>query len=439
MNKKERLNQLLAEAKALNEKSDRTAEETAKLKSLIAEGKKLNQELSDESDITKSLSELQSFNEDPANAIPKGYRIEQKVGTALVSEKGDKESIEFDFGGLSEKQLRVTREPSYCKAFWAFMRGHDDQADYKTLIEGRDELGGFLVPAQVEAEILKRESQEPMMFDAVGKSTSSSSDKVVFHTRPYSGDGIKETPYAMSYTGETGTSVTQPDLTFGQKSIEIFTGSFIVETSKDLLEDTGSLLMNEIRDEAQECFLIGNEYYVSRGTGVGCPKGIHTNLATSGEIVVDSIGSSIAAAMMSEIVKFNGKLPKQYRANSRYFSSEMTFHELCALKDGSNNLINMFGRIQNTDGMANGFTPRILGKQIDTAPYMDDPASNAILLIHGNFQRGYRWISRTGLAVTPYGEGDKAMLTANKVGWHFRFRQGGDVIRPWMFRAAKQA
>ncbi|HLO97243.1 MAG TPA: phage major capsid protein [Fimbriimonas sp.] len=440
MNKKERLNQILAQAKALSEKTDRTAEETETYKSLIAEGNTLKQQLSEETEMSRSLADLNDFNNLPANQIPKGLTIESKAGTALITESKDgrEETIEFDFGGLSQKQHKAIRETVYRKSFMALLRGVADTADFKVLSEGRDPDGGYLVPAQMETEILKRESQEPMFYDAVGKSTTSS-DKVTFPTRPYSGDGIKETPYGISYTGELGTSVTQPDKTFGEKSVEIYTGSFIVEMSKDLLEDTGNTLVTEIRDEAMEAYLLGMEYYISRGTGVGCPKGIHTNLATSGEISVDNIGSSIAASMMSEIVKFNGKLPKQYRANSRYFSSETTFHELCAVKDGNNNLINQFGRVSTQEGMAGAYTPRILGKPIDTAPYMDDPASNSILLLHGNFQRGYRFIMRSGLVVTPYGEADKAMLTANKVGFHFKFRNGGDVIRPWMFRAAKQA
>lgn len=440
MNKKEKLNQLLAQAKALSEKSDRTPDETANLKSLIDEAKILKQEIADEADMAKNLADLTEFNEKPVVAVNKGFH--EKSGSALLTENkgenGQFEEVEFDFGGLTEKQAKAIKEPVYAKAFMAFLRGREDKIDYKVLQEGRDDLGGFLVPAQIESEILKRESQEPMFYDAVGKATTSS-NKVIFPTRPYSGDGIKETPYGISYTGELGTSTPQPDKTFGEKTIEIFTGSFTVEFSNDLLEDTGNILITEIISEANEAFLLGQEYYISRGSGVGCPKGIHTNLATSGEILVDSIGSTIAAAMMSEIIKFNGKLPKQYRANSRYFSSETAFHELCAVKDGSNNLINQFGRIQNTEGMANGFTPRILGKPIDTAPYMDDPASNAILLLHGNFQRGYRWITRSGLVMTPYGEGDKAMLTTNRSGMHFKFRNGGDVVRPWMFRAAKQA
>lgn len=440
MNKQQRLNELIAKAQGLNSKADRTPEEQAELSKALADATALKAEIESDNQNSNALAELNKFSNEPTNFVPKGVKYEGKGGSALVTEQPDgTETLEYDFGGLNEKQSKAIREPGYAKAFGRLLRGKEDVADLKALSEGLDTGGGYLVPPQMEAEILKRESAEPMLFDLVGKRTSSRSDKVVFPTRPYTGDDVKETPYGITYTGESGPVVGQPDKTFGEKEIQVFTGSFDVEFSADLLEDTGNALLAEIQSEANEAYNLGMEWMVTKGVGVGTPRGILSALATAGAIEVISIGSTINAAMMKQLILFGKELPKQYRAGAMHVMSDGVFHEFSAVLDSNNNLVNMFGRIDKNEGLVNALRPTFMGKPLETAPYMDEAGSNAILDIYGNFARAYYFVTRSGLTMTPYGEGDKEMLRANRRGVNFKFRNGGDVVRPWMLKAAKQA
>jgi len=56
------------------------------------------------------------------------------------------------------------------------------------------------------------------------------------------------------------------------------------------------------------------------------------------------------------------------------------------------------------------------------------------ILAFGNWRKAYAHVVRVGMTIEPYGQTDKAMLKANRRGFHVRTRFGGDLLQD---RAAK--
>ncbi|MBS1725369.1 MAG: phage major capsid protein [Armatimonadetes bacterium] len=425
---------VLAEAKALNEKENRTDEETKSLSEKIAEGKELKGIIQQLEEQEADLKELGEFDNTPANNYKKA-EIDGKDGEAILRNNKIEELTGF---GLTEKAARAIVEPSYKKAFLKFSLGKEDKADLKALSEGSDPDGGYLVPPDIRNEVIARSAHPTRYLDFID-TIPTVRDVVKYPKLNYTTDDIYSNPMRIAWGGETGDSDEADNPQWGEVKIEVFTGRFFIEFSRDLRDDCPQTLESILSDLAVDSYRLGMEQIHLQGTGNDRPLGIMANAGEDGGIDTVNIGSTLGAGTPAELIKAVMTLPEQYSDNCQGFLTRSTFGEFDGLSDADNNLINLFGVSDKQTGLTQARIPQLLGYDLYKSAFVASVGIGNLIMLFGNVRRAYKRVQRLILSAEPYGLQDKSMLKANQMGLHFRFREGGRTVQPRAALAFQQS
>lgn len=371
----------------------------------------------------------------------KGLNFEEKSGTETIgkTEKGETVAIDSDGYGLTEKQFRFISEPSYKKDFMEFIRrsGNVGQTVLKSMQEGLDVGGGYLVPPDMQNQIIMRKAHPTSILGAIN-TIGSSRDRVMIPKLNYTTDDIYSSGVRIAWTGEIGNSSedTALDTSWGQVEIPINTGAFEIHISRDLIEDAAADVEAIVTREAQKNYMLGMDNAIVNGTGVGQPKGLLFDPGATDEPPTDNIGNPTTYA---ELVAFVYGLPPQYAQNAKMLVNRTSVYATWAqILDSANNAV--FGLMSNTDGgMARARLDTIFGHDMLFSAFMPAAGAANKVAVFGDFQEGYTHVRRLGLSVEPFAMGDREMRKANKQGLYFRFRSGGAVVQSRALRVGVQS
>jgi HK97 family phage major capsid protein len=343
-----------------------------------------------------------------------------------------------DEGGELTQTLRKTLEPSYKAAFMRFMRRREDQADLKALAEGRDVDGGVLVPADIASEILVRRPHPTAVLGAVNRVRTSKDVLQFMRLEPTAATSdTVPTGVRVQWSGEAGTTTEDTAMqNWGTKRIPVFTGSFDIRASRDLIEDAEVDLQAFLVDQAKNVYeLDAAENSIVNGNGVGRPSGILRAVGTAYNPGTTNVGNPVSKNGLMSLL---GALAPQYRRNGMFLCDSTTvWTAIAQLDTGTGG--GLIGWRSQIAGLAAPFVEQLAGYQALFSAYMPSAGSGNNIAVYGDFKEGYYWVERVGLTAHPYGQSDGASLRANQVGWVFRFRVGGDVMNYRALRVGVQS
>lgn len=320
--------------------------------------------------------------------------------------------------------------------------------EWKALSEGVDTAGGFSVPVDFQAELIKKVASNAVVRPNA-RVIQTNRDVVVFPRIPYtasatddSGNKRYTSAVRMSWTGELpalSTTARVTDQTLGQLEIKVNTAIASQLISNDLIEDAAFDIAGYASDNLGEAFALGEDYAFFQGSGVAQPTGLVTSaqLTTIGYTASGTsadITTSGDAHSGKRFVDMFYALPAQYRRNAMWYMSSVTMNGVENLVDANKRPL-----ISSLIGGANigiGTPDMIKGRPVMVDEFMPDyNAANAYGVLLGDM-KGYLVVDRVQFSVQRYTE---LYVETNFTLLLARKRVGGLVIEPWKFNFMKGA
>lgn len=339
-----------------------------------------------------------------------------------------------------------TEGKAYANAFEAYMRKGKagmGEMDRKTLSEGVDTAGGFLVPQDFQAELIKKMATMGVMRQ-LARVVTASRDSVTFPRVNHTTDDKYTSGVRMSWTGETPSSATVHRVTdpvFGHIIIPVNVAMASLPLTNSLIEDAAFDINGYSAQLLAEAFALGEDYTFLVGTGVSQPMGVTTEIsATSATNFPNYYASGTSAAISTSGDAHSGKrlidlfytLPSQYRANAVWMMNSTTAAAVENLVDNNKRPII---RELNSISLGSGQFDSIKARPVMIDEFVPDIAANAYPILFGDMS-GYTIVDRVGFSVQRndmlYMETDITLLVARK-------RVGGYCTEPWKIKALKAA
>lgn len=351
---------------------------------------------------------------------------------------------------LGERELRYhvplvtqdTKERKYSSAFEAYMRkGFADlgPTDRKTLSEGTDTAGGFLVPEDYQTELIKKLAVATAVRP-LARTMTTGRDLVSFPRVNYTTDNQYTSGVRLTWTGELPAAATTARVTdpvFGKINIPVHTAMASMPISNDLIEDAVFDVQGYSSDLISEAFALGEDNVFINGTGVNQPMGILTEVDGNGPT---SQASGTSAAIYTAADAHNGKrindlyynTPAQYRGRGVFVMTSLTLQAVEDLVDAQERPLIREMAIGN---LGQGEPVMLKGKRIVVDEFVPEIAANSLSVIFGDWS-GYLIIDRVGLSIQRlteiYAETNLTVLLARR-------RLGAYCTEPYRFRVLKCA
>lgn len=330
----------------------------------------------------------------------------------------------------------------------AYLESNDGRASVaaikSTMIESQDTLGGYAVPEDFQqGEIISR---LPSIAVVRPRATVRQTTRDVYSALVRTGGNsqyignVRVTPVDESPTS------TQADTnsTFGKSSIPINTLMATVSLSRDVLEDSGVDLSQELYEEFATARAIAEDNYYLTGNGVAVPLGILKDPTTGGPSNPNTttVAGGGATTLTGDSIKnIPLNLDWQYRQlKPVWVSSKGTKRVIKTLKDGSGAYLWADRQFQLRDGdldKLEGYD--WVESEILAAPTATNGVAftaNVYPMIFGDM-KGYRIVDRIGMSVERYL--DSTTARTNSVTFLMRWRGGGAVVNGERFVVLKVA
>jgi HK97 family phage major capsid protein len=379
-------------------------------------------------DIANRKEGLDDLISDPMNAIGAGVVVGRE---ANIGE-----------GNISDEQREAIARKDYGFAFDSYLRKDIDAIgpqDKKTLQEGQDDAGGFLVPEDWRSEMLKRTAARPNIRQAARVITTSR-DSVRLPKIIYTGDYRWTSGVRMKWVGEIPASATEHRVTepvFGAERVEVYTAMASMPITLDLLEDAAFPIDSYIIELLGEAYDLGEEEVWISGTGAGQPQGILTHpqvqvvSADTGD-GMQVISGHATLLQGDELIELAMHLPEQYDMNARwYFNKRSTELMIRQLKDTTGD--NYLWPVTSQVGQLGPHGLALLGYPVTRSPFMPNVAADAFPILFGDM-RAYTIVDRIGLSIQRLRE---VYAETNLVVYLARKRVGGKLLEPWRLKVQK--
>lgn len=294
-------------------------------------------------------------------------------------------------------------------------------AQLKDLVEGSDTAGGFLVPEDFRAEIV-RGLPDAVVVRSRARVVQTSRD--VVKAPKITGNGNSySSAVRLTWGAETPTAAShETDPTFGQVAIPVHTAMASTQISLDLMEDSAFPVDQMLRELYVEAFALGEDDEFLTGDGNGKPQGI-TEAASQG--VITAVNSGNATLLTADgLIDLQYALPPQYWPNAIFtMNATSAGKAIRKLKDGA-------GDYLWQRGLSAGEPDTLLGKPVAYSAFMPDVAASAYPVVYGDYR--HYWIAdRVGMTLQRLAE---MYAEQNMVGFVARKRVGGQVVLPAAFR-----
>lgn len=428
----------IAAAKALAEKhaEGMTKEISDEVNGILGAADELKVQL----DTANRINAGDEFINDPAGlkAAHLGFRdAGPGEGDAPIDVKAWREMEIKDVLGFSRKiryHVPLTvQAKGYPPAFEAYLRRGKvglGPNDLKVLSEGVDTAGGFTVPEDFQAELLRKQAIMPSIR-AMARVVTTSRDSVNWPTVNYTTDDKYTSPVRMTWTGEVPASSTThraTDPVFGNKLVPVHTAMSSLLISNDLIEDSVFDIIGIATELLAEANAVGEDEVFAIGDGISKPMGLLTEVDGNGPASIAANDDLTPDAV--DIINMFFGLPSQYRANAKWLMNSNTMKGYEGLKDGQNRYLVsslVSGSLQTPP------VDNLKGKPVHYNEFMVDAVANGLILAFGDF-KGYVIIDRVGLSVKRL---DETYAEINQTALVARKRVGGYAAEPHRFRVLK--
>lgn len=401
--------------------------------------------------MAKRIEEGQAEYNAPASPTAnfEGFRpAGQDEGNLPVDEKAWREySIKTPYG---ERKMRyfvpvAVEQKGYSTAFEAYLRKGFDAVgpnDRKTLSMGTDNAGGFTVPEDFQAELLKKVATAATIRQ-FARIVPTSRDAAKWARVNYTTDNKYTSGARLTWTGEQPASASThrvTDAVFGVVNIPVHTAMASMPMSNDLLEDSAFDLVGVGSDLLAEAFVLGENDAFINGSGAARPKGILTDVASTENIngpkyVISGTNGAISTGADAwsgkRLVDVYYDLPAQYRRNAVWLMNSSIAAAAENLVD--NNKRPVLKEL-NTASVAMGEPTTIKGRPVYIDEFVPDAATDSYSIIFGDLS-GYIIVDRVGFSIQRLT--DSAYSELNLTGLLARKRVGGQLAQPERVRVMK--
>lgn len=301
------------------------------------------------------------------------------------------------------------------------------------MVEGIDELGGFIVPEDFRTDMIERLPGMTVVRPRAKVITTSRD--VVTMPRVTGGNSRYTGAVRVTWVDEEPTATeAATNATFGQLRMSIFTTMAHTQVSKNLAEDSMFDIGGYLGGEISSAIAIDEDEQFLVSSGSGKPQGMLNGTAANNaphNSDVTVVTSGAAAALTGDGVK---KLPfgisKQYRSGGAVFiCNKATLQAISLLKDGQGRYLVGDERL-NTAAIPDA----VLGYTVAESEAMPDVAANVHAVLFGDLG-GYMIADRVGMSIQRYD--DSTTAKANAVVFVARRRVGGQVTEGWRLAALK--
>lgn len=438
----------LGEAKALKEqhKENLTEEILKKIDSLLGESDQIKAKI----DMVEKLEKGEQYLNEPAGvqAAHLGWReAGPQEGNVEVDAKAWHEvEVKTPFGAKNVRfnvPLAVQKK-GYAPAFEAYLRkGFSELGpqDRKTLTEGTDTAGGFLVPADYHTELIKKIATMATIR-GLARVVQTSRDVAQWPRVNYTTDDKYTSGVRLTWTGESPASATTHRVTdpvFGLFDIPVHTAMASMPLSNNLIEDAAFDVVGISSDLLAEGFALGENDAFINGSGIGRPMGLLTqvDVTTAGPASVlsgaaNAITTSGDAHSGKRLVDLYYTVPAQYRKRATWLYNSVTAATVDNLVDGQKRpLIKALTQAS----LEQGEIETIKGRPVMVDEFMPDISTNAYPIFFGDLS-GYIVLDRVGFSVQRltelYAETNITLLLARK-------RVGGQIVENYRMKVLKAA
>lgn len=364
---------------------------------------------------------------------------------AFDSKSWRSKEVDTPFGKINVRYNvpLCAQHKDYASAWEAYMRkGYQHVSTYmpndrKTLTEGTDNAGGFTVPEDFQAELIKK-TATMSSFRPNARVVNTSRDIVKWPRVNYASasddsSGLKYTSGArLIWTGESPASsstIRATDPVFGQIDIPVNTAMMSMPLSMDLIEDSAFDIVGYASDLFGEASALGENDAFWNGSGIGRPMGLLTQIDVAGTTGPSS--TSVATTPTGDsIIGLFYDVPAQYRTQSKFYMNSATMKAVEKIKDSQNRYL-ISSLIQGS--LATGQFDTIKGKPVVLDEFVPDIATNAYPIVFGNLQ-GYIIADRVQFSIK---RSDELYMETNLTILVGRKRVGGMVAEPYKIRVQK--
>ena len=416
--------------------NDMTAAEAKEAGDLSGEIKGLRDQAKDLYESYNIGNEFKSLLRDPKS--PFAFGGEAKADEVAEIDKGQIKNIK----GMTPETLALIATKSYSDSWREYLsKGFHGLGDgaRKTLVEGADAGGGFLVPEQVQ-QMLVQKKPTPTRVAANVRHWTTGRDELTFPKNLWGTDDIYTSPIRMTKTGEVPVSATtaaQTDPTFGSTRIQIYTYMVNGQITKDLLEDAMFDLQSFLVEKYQEASDILKDLKVLSGTGIGDVTGILANpggtVGGQTQPAVVNIGAPMTG---TGVLNLAYAVPEQYDENCKFVMNKVNgLRTIATLQDSYGRFL-FSGPDYGSSGIATARPKELVGYPYMLSGLMPDPgSSNQYPLIFGDLS-GYYLVERVGLSIQVL---DQTRATLNQIQLVGRLRFGGQPVEDWKLKVGKNA
>lgn len=462
MDTRAQLKSLIGQAEALRVKNEKAgqwnAEDATEYEKILGQADKAKTILL----LTEKADEIKAWaGESAGSAVRDGWRSAAPLeGTAPGVTANDGGGMEmYATSALGDQKLAVLKSGAYKDAFIDYLRtvgkfGRMDAikaSSMKVLSEGTDTAGGFWVPPDIRADVIKKIATIAMIRPNAFAFTTGS-DIVSFPKVVYTTDDKYTSGVRFSWTAEAPAAdiseATNP--VAGRVNIPVHTATAAIILTRAVMEDAQFDLLGYITMLLGEAFGLGEDDAFITGTGIGQPQGFtaHANAATAHNFTTFSSGmyvpsgsagavtwglTSTAGATVGQtgIVGTEAALAPQYEANAKWYANKATYAALRALTDSQTRPL--WNPTDAWPNAANGMAANLLGYPVVKDQFMPTIAANALPIAFGDMG-GYYIADRVGLSVEVLRE---LRALRDEVIVYARKRVGGQLVHDWKLKLMK--
>ncbi len=325
----------------------------------------------------KIVSETQNIDAIIAALVPRmGEQLGAKIAEVVDAKLSTLGKVERKSGmfGESGGEPRALTTADRAKLYLRGAITHSDPGDEivrKALSEGTDSAGGYLVPTEYRAELIKRLPELSELFPYVRKVPVSEN----------AGEYPKlSTDVSMTWGRSENAAMTETDAVFTNLTWTIRNCAGICYMSRELVSDSNPGIVDVITGLFTEAIAAERDKVIAIGNSSNSqPEGIYSASGLSSVAVSGSI-------TYAKLVQLKYELKRKYQRNARWVLNSTNLQRITALVD-------TYGQPIIRDALVVGESPIILGKPFSV---QDDLPSTHIL--YGDLTQ-YFWFDRESMVI----------------------------------------
>ena len=300
---------------------------------------------------------------------------------------------------------------AYKDTFGLYLRRKADDTALKALGESTDSAGGYLVPEDFRAELVKG-LLDFAVIRPLARKWQTSSDTFPLPT-------LATRPTA-AITGENS-AYNESDPSFGTVTLTPFKYTLLTKVSEEVLNDSAINLQALLAELFGEAFADAQEAHFATGTGSGQPQGAVTGAG------VGVTAASATAITADELIDLYHSLGARYRSRAVFIANDTTIAAIRKLKDSNGNYL--LRRLGDTP------TDTLLGRPIYAQNDMDAIATGKKTILFGDF-RYYSIVDNVSISIRRLNE---RFADTGQVGFIANMRTDAKVTLAEAFKVLQQA